>query len=176
MERRHLLKSAATALILAAAGPAAAQDNTLKIASSASPAARRPPGASPTSARWSPGRDEIGGETCGIEIVTFDDQKDPKRAIAGMERMAQEGIHYVVGPNVDDGAAAVRPVAEQNDIIYFPYSFPKELYAPPTSNAGSSARAPARRLSVVAWIGALPIVLLVDRAHSGARSWTIAAV
>lgn len=26
--------------------------------------------------------------------------------------MAQEGIHYVVGPNVDDGAAAVRPVAE----------------------------------------------------------------
>ena len=38
--------------------------------------------------------------------------------------MAQEGIHYVVGPNVDDGAAAVRPVAEQNNIIYFPYAFP----------------------------------------------------
>ena len=38
--------------------------------------------------------------------MTFDDQKDPKRAIAGMEKMAQEGIHYVVGPNVDDGAAA----------------------------------------------------------------------
>ena len=26
--------------------------------------------------------------------------------------MGQEGIHYVVGPNVDDGAAAVRPVAD----------------------------------------------------------------
>ncbi len=78
---------------------------------------------------------EIGGTTYTIEIVTFDDQKDPKRAIAGMEKMAQEGISYVVGPNVDDGAAAVRPVAEQQGIIYIPYAFPKELYSPPASNA-----------------------------------------
>lgn len=78
---------------------------------------------------------KIGSKTYDIEIVTFDDQKDPKRAIAGMEKMAQEGIHYVVGPNVDDGAAAVRPVAEQKDIIYFPYAFPKSLYSPPASNA-----------------------------------------
>src|SRR3954463_8490325 len=77
----------------------------------------------------------IGGKTYDIEIVTFDDQKDPKRAIAGMEKMAQEGIHYVVGPNVDDGAAAVRPVAESKGIIYFPYAFPKELYVKPASNA-----------------------------------------
>ena len=78
---------------------------------------------------------EIGGTTYDVEIVTFDDQKDPKRAIAGMEKMAQEGIHYVVGPNVDDGAAAVRPVAERNGIIYFPYAFPKALYTAPASNA-----------------------------------------
>jgi branched-chain amino acid transport system substrate-binding protein len=78
---------------------------------------------------------KIGDITYDIEIVTFDDQKDPKRAIAGMEKMAQAGIHYVVGPNVDDGAAAVRPVAEQNGIIYFPYAFPKALYTAPASNA-----------------------------------------
>ena len=78
---------------------------------------------------------KIGNKTYNIEIVTFDDQKDPKRAIAGMEKLAQEGIHYVVGPNVDDGAAAVRPVAEKNNIMYFPYAFPKSLYAPPASNA-----------------------------------------
>lgn len=78
---------------------------------------------------------DIGGTVYDVEIVAFDDQKDPKRAIAGMEKMAQEGIHYVVGPNVDDGAAAVRPVAEQNGIIYFPYAFPKALYQPPASNA-----------------------------------------
>jgi len=78
---------------------------------------------------------KIGDETYDIDIVTFDDQKDPKRAIAGMEKMAQEGIHYVVGPNVDDGAAAVRPVAEANDIMYFPYAFPKSLYQKPASNA-----------------------------------------
>ena len=78
---------------------------------------------------------KIGGETYTIEILTFGDQKDPKRAIAGMEKMAQEGIHYVVGPNVDDGAAAVRPVAEKNNIMYFPYAFPKSLYQKPASNA-----------------------------------------
>lgn len=78
---------------------------------------------------------KIGDETYDIKLVTFDDQKDPKRAIAGMEKMAQEGIHYVVGPNVDDGSAAVRPVAEAKGIIYIPYSFPKELYTPPASNA-----------------------------------------
>ena len=78
---------------------------------------------------------DIGGTIYDIEIVPFDDQKDPKRAIAGMEKMAQDGIHYVVGPNVDDGAAAVRPVAEQNGIMYFPYAFPKSLYEAPASNA-----------------------------------------
>ena len=78
---------------------------------------------------------KIGGTTYNVKIVPFDDQKDPKRAIAGMEKMAQEGINYVVGPNVDDGAAAVRPVAEQKGIMYFPYAFPKELYTKPASNA-----------------------------------------
>ena len=78
---------------------------------------------------------KIGDDTYNVEIVNFDDQKDPRRAVAGMERMAQEGIHYVVGPNVDDGAAAVRPVAESKGIIYFPYAFPKELYTAPASNA-----------------------------------------
>ena len=78
---------------------------------------------------------KIGDDTYDIEVVTFDDQKDPKRAVAGMEKMAEQGIHYVVGPNVDDGAAAVRPVAEAKGIIYFPYSFPKALYTPPASNA-----------------------------------------
>ena len=78
---------------------------------------------------------KIGGDTYTIKILTFDDQKDPKRSIAGMEKMAQEGIHYVVGPNVDDAAAAVRPVAEKNDIMYFPYAFPKSLYRKPASNA-----------------------------------------
>lgn len=78
---------------------------------------------------------KIGDKTYDLDIVTFDDQKDPKLAIQGMEKMAQQGIHYVVGPNVDDGAAAVRPVAEKNNIMYFPYAFPKALYTAPASNA-----------------------------------------
>ncbi len=145
MNRRTLLKS--TALAAAASlvffGAASAQNPVLKIGFvgvTSGPAAAwgiSNQRSMETRAAWlnELGGVEIDGQKYDVQIVAFDDQKDPKRAIAGMEKMAQEGIHYVVGPNVDDGAAAVRPVAEQNGIMYFPYAFPKELYTAPASNA-----------------------------------------
>lgn len=145
MQRRALLKSTALAAVasLSFLGTAFAENPILKIGFvgvTSGPAAAW--GTSnqrsmETRAAWinEIGGVKIGDVTYDVEIVAFDDQKDPKRAIAGMEKMAQDGIHYVVGPNVDDGAAAVRPVAEQNGIIYFPYAFPKELYTAPASNA-----------------------------------------
>ena len=147
MRRRSILKSlvlaAMSTVLISFSGGADAANKLLKIGFvgvTSGPAAAW--GISnvrsmQTRAAWinETGGVTIGGETYDIEIVTFDDQKDPKRAIAGMEKMAQAGIRYVVGPNVDDGAAAVRPVAEANDIIYFPYAFPKALYTAPASNA-----------------------------------------
>jgi branched-chain amino acid transport system substrate-binding protein len=131
------------AVMMVGLSPASAQDKELKIGFvgvTSGPAAAW--GTSnvrsmQTRADWlnEKGGVKIGNDTYKIRIVTFDDQKDPRRAIAGMEKMAQEGIHYVVGPNVDDGAAAVRPVAEANGIIYFPSAFPKHLYTSPASNA-----------------------------------------
>jgi len=148
MNRRSVMSAVAVAAIsslaLGSSGPAAqAANETLKIGfvgvTSGPAAAWGISNARSMQARaaWlnESGGVKIGDKTYDIDIVTFDDQKDPKRAIAGMEKMAQEGIHYVVGPNVDDGAAAVRPVAEQNNIMYFPYAFPKALYTAPASNA-----------------------------------------
>lgn len=141
--RRALIGAIGVAAFAALSGSALAQNAELKIGFvgvTSGPAAAW--GTSnvrsmETRAAWlnELGGVKIGDKTYDIKIVTFDDQKDPKRAIAGMEKMAQEGIHYVVGPNVDDGAAAVRPVAEANGIMYFPYAFPKELYTKPASNA-----------------------------------------
>ena len=145
MLRRSLLKTTALAAVASFAmfGTAFAENPILKIGFvgvTSGPAAAW--GTSnqrsmETRAAWinEIGGYDIGGTKYDIEIVSFDDQKDPKRAIAGMEQMAQAGIHYVVGPNVDDGAAAVRPVAEQNNIMYFPYAFPKTLFVAPASNA-----------------------------------------
>lgn len=145
MKRRTLVKASVAAAVVASmqVGPAWADNPVLKIGFvgvTSGPAAAwgiSNQRSMETRAAWI---NETGGYTIGettydIEIVSFDDQKDPKRAIAGMEKMAQEGIHYVVGPNVDDGAAAVRPVAEANGIMYFPYAFPKELYTAPASHA-----------------------------------------
>jgi len=78
---------------------------------------------------------EIGGKKYNIEIVSFDDAYDPKIAVAGMEKMAQEGIKYVVGPNDDAQAIAVKPIAERNKIVYFPYAFDKSLYVKPANYA-----------------------------------------
>ncbi|WP_205511943.1 ABC transporter substrate-binding protein [Ruegeria sp. AD91A] len=145
MKRRTLMKSsAALALAASVLGSAAwAENPVLKIGFvgvTSGPAAAwgiSNQRSMEARAEWinEAGGYKIGDTTYDIEIVSFDDQKDPKRAIAGMEKMAQEGIHYVVGPNVDDGAAAVRPVAEAQGIMYFPYAFPKELYSAPASNA-----------------------------------------
>ena len=90
-----------------------------------------------TRAKWlnEEGGIRIGGDTYEIEIVTWDTQDNTTRAREGMEKMVQEGIHYVVGPNTDPTAAAVRPVAEKDGVMYFPYAFPKELYSPPAGNA-----------------------------------------
>ena len=145
MQRRSLMKAALTAVTMTTFGATAAfaENPILKIGFvgvTSGPAASwgiSNQRSMEVRAEWI---NELGGYTIGdvtydIEIVSFDDQKDPKRSIAGMERMAQEGIHYVVGPNVDDGAAAVRPVAEANGIMYFPYAFPQELYTAPASNA-----------------------------------------
>ena len=145
MHRRFFLKTTALATIASLAFLSAAQAENAKLKIGFVGVTSGPAAAWGTSnqrsmevrAAWlnELGGVDIGGTIYDIEIVPFDDQKDPKRAIAGMEKMAQEGIHYVVGPNVDDGAAAVRPVAEQQGIMYFPYAFPKSLYVAPASNA-----------------------------------------
>lgn len=90
-----------------------------------------------TRAKWlnEEGGVKIGGDTYHIEIVKWDTQDNTTRAKEGMEKMVQEGIRYVIGPNTDPTAAAVRPVAEQDGVMYFPYAFPKELYSAPASNA-----------------------------------------
>lgn len=79
---------------------------------------------------------EIGGKKYKIEIVPIDDKNDPKLAVSGAERLTkQDGIHYIIGPNVDTTAASVQPVAEAVGAIYFPYAFQKTLYSPPHGNA-----------------------------------------
>ena len=133
--------SAAVALTLSA--PATAADATLKIGFvGVTSGAKAAWGISnvrcmQTRAKWinEEGGITIGDTTYDIEIVTWDTQDNTTRAKEGMEKMVQEGIHYVVGPNTDPTAAAVRPVAEKDDVMYFPYAFPKELYSAPASNA-----------------------------------------
>ena len=78
---------------------------------------------------------KIGDKKYKIEVVPFDDAYDPKLAVAGMEKMAQKKISYVVGPNDDAQAIAVRPLAEKNKIVYFPYAFDKSLYQKPANYA-----------------------------------------
>ena len=79
---------------------------------------------------------KIGNDTYKIQLVSIDEKADPKLAVSGAERLTrQEGIKYIIGPNVDTSAASIRPIMEATGAINFPYAFSKELYTPPASNS-----------------------------------------
>lgn len=75
----------------------------------------------------------IGGKRYRIEIVALDDRNDPKLAVANAEKLTSLGIKYIIGPNVDTTALAVKPVMERARAMNFPYAFSKELYKAPAS-------------------------------------------
>jgi len=78
----------------------------------------------------------IGDDKYGIDVVAIDDQLDPKVAVAGAEKLSQEdGLRYVIGPNVDTTALSIKPVMERNQAMYIPYAFNKTLFTPPAENA-----------------------------------------
>jgi branched-chain amino acid transport system substrate-binding protein len=79
---------------------------------------------------------DIDGKKYTISIVSIDDKNDPKLAVSGAERLVyQDGIKYIIGPNVDTTAASVVPVLEAAGAINIPYAFSKALYSPPRSNS-----------------------------------------
>ncbi len=79
---------------------------------------------------------KIGDEMYTIEVISIDDKNDPKVSIAGAERLTyQEGIKYIIGPNVDTTARAIVPVIEKAGAMNFPYAFDRTLYSPPSSNS-----------------------------------------
>src|SRR5262245_2563888 len=132
------------AALLVGAEPAAAEDNVLKIGVLG---VMSGPAASwglvnkycaETTAQWmnEKGGVDIGGKKYKIEIVSIDDKNDPKLAVSGAERLTrQDGIKYIIGPNVDTTATSIRPVVEKAGAMHFPYAFQKSLYTPPASNA-----------------------------------------
>ena len=78
---------------------------------------------------------DIGGTKYRVEIVSIDDKNDPKLSVSGAEKMAAQGIKYIIGPNVDTTAQSIRPVVERAGVMHFPYAFDKRLYTKPASNA-----------------------------------------
>jgi branched-chain amino acid transport system substrate-binding protein len=105
---------------------------------------------------------EIEGEKYTIEIVSIDDKNDPKLAVSGAERLVhQEGIKYIIGPNVDTTATSIQPVVEAAGAVHIPYAFSKQLYTPPHGNA---------ILGMIASYQAGPIIYEYLMAEKGVQS------
>jgi branched-chain amino acid transport system substrate-binding protein len=74
---------------------------------------------------------EIGGHKYRIQIVTIDDELDPKLALAGAQRLiGDEKIHYIIGPNIDTTAAVLVPLLRSGDAMNVAYGFARYLYTP----------------------------------------------
>jgi branched-chain amino acid transport system substrate-binding protein len=76
---------------------------------------------------------EIGGKKYKIEVVSLDDKNDPKLSVSNGEKLISEGIKYIIGPNIDTTAMAVKPVMERAKALHIPYAFSKELYRAPAN-------------------------------------------
>ena len=76
---------------------------------------------------------DIGGKKYRLEIVGLDDKNDPKVSVTNAEKLTSQGIKYIIGPNIDTTALAVKPVMERAKALNFPYAFAKELYKAPAN-------------------------------------------
>lgn len=78
---------------------------------------------------------DIGGKKYKLQIVALDDKNDPKISVTNAEKLTSEGIKYIIGPNIDTTALAVKPVMERAKAMNFPYAFAKELYKAPANSS-----------------------------------------
>jgi branched-chain amino acid transport system substrate-binding protein len=109
---------------------------------------------------------DIGGERYRIEIVSIDDQLDPKLAIAGAEQMLGDGIRYIIGPNIDTTAAVIVPLLRANNAVNVAYGFGRFLYTPPQRNS---------ILGMVASYQASPVIYDYLKRSKGVRSISFVA-
>ena len=63
---------------------------------------------------------DIGGKKYKIEIVALDDKNDPKVSVTNAEKLTSQGIKYIIGPNIDTTALAVKPVMERSKALKLP--------------------------------------------------------
>jgi hypothetical protein len=63
------------------------------------------------------GRVTVKGQKYNIEIVTEDDQSSPPGAVAGMNKLLQEGVRFVIPPMFMPCDLAIAPIAEQAKIL-----------------------------------------------------------
>jgi branched-chain amino acid transport system substrate-binding protein len=79
---------------------------------------------------------EIDGEKYKIKVVAVDDKNDPKLAVSGAERLVyQEGIKYIIGPNIDPTAVSIVPVLEAGKAMNVAYSWERKIYSAPHYNS-----------------------------------------
>ncbi len=105
---------------------------------------------------------EIGGEKYDIEIVSLDTKQDPRVAIAGTERLVyQEGIKYIIGPNVDDTTRAVLPVLEKAGAFNICYGWHRELFTALSKNTA---------LGMIAGYQSAPVIYKYLKEQKGVKS------
>ena len=105
---------------------------------------------------------EIGGEKYDIEIVSLDTKQNPRVAIAGAERLVyQEGIKYIIGPNVDDTTRAVLPVFKKAGAFNICYGWHRALFTPPSKNTA---------LGMIAGYQSAPVIYKYLKEQRGVKS------
>ncbi|MBV9656441.1 MAG: ABC transporter substrate-binding protein [Acetobacteraceae bacterium] len=78
---------------------------------------------------------DIGGRRYKVDVTVTDDQLDPKLAVAGAQAMLENGIRYIIGPNIDTTAAVIVRLLRAGNAVNIAYGFARYLYTPPQRNS-----------------------------------------
>ncbi len=82
--------------------------------------------------------------------------------MTGAQRLIlQDGIKYMIGPNVDSTISSAQPIAEKYDVMMFSYSFTRALFSPPHMNTV---------LGIIPGYQTGPVVFKYLQEHQGLKS------
>lgn len=105
---------------------------------------------------------EIDGEKYKLELVSIDTKNDPRVAIAGAERLVyQEGIKYIIGPNVDQTVRAIIPVLADAGAFNVSYGWLRALFTPPSNNTS---------LGMIAGYQSAPVIYRYLKEQKGVKT------
>lgn len=96
---------------------------------------------------------EVGGKKYTVKVTTYDDEYKAPVAVTAMRRMISDKIKYVFGPLGSPPALAVKPLAEENNVLLFTGTYTRKILDKDSKNVFRMYSTPAEfSVPLINWL------------------------